>query len=402
MAKILLGMTGSIAAYKTLELIRILKKDGHDVKVILTSSALKFVTKTSILAFGCDAYTDEDCYFSPHDIMQHINLAKWPDLVIIVPLSANTISKISGGMANNLLTATILATTAKILLVPAMNMEMWNNSILQENVVKLKNHDYELLGPILGFQACGDNGLGRMLEPDEIFKYIIHYDLSRQLSNDLNLENLNVVITLGRTVEDIDPVRFISNHSSGKMGLELAYALSVYGANVTIIAGNINVNLPNTIKIIKVTTTDEMYDASSKLAANTDVFISCAAVVDYKIDNYHNNKIKKSTTTDLSLRLIKNIDIIKTLKENFPQLFVVGFAAETNNCLEYAKNKLITKNLDMVIANDVSNNQVFGSDTTKVVILTANNSSTITATEKKSIIAHYIIIAIFNKIGVMV
>ena len=392
MAKIVIGITGSIAAYKSLEIIRLLKKAGHEVKVILTTSALNFVTKTSILAFNCDVYTDQDTYNSKEDIMQHINLAKWPDLIVIAPLSADTLSKIVSGFAGNLLTSTILATKAKTLLVPAMNMEMWSNSIIQENTLKLKQHNYTFLGPASGIQACGDNGLGRMIEPYEIFKYITHYSLAKEKNNEVKLQGKKVVITLGATIEAIDPVRYISNNSSGKMGLELAYAFAVYGADVTIIAGNVSVAMPSTIATIKVKNADEMYIESSKLSASADVFIACAAVSDYKVANYAIHKIKKTTDDNLSLKLVKNIDIVTTIKNNFPKLFVVGFAAETENLLEYAKNKLIAKNLDMIIANDVSNNKVFASNMTNVTIITHNIPHPIPInTTEKAMVAHDIV-----------
>lgn len=396
MANILISITGSIAAYKSLELIRLLKKAGHEIKVILTTQALNFVTKTSILAFGCDVYTDCDTYNSKEDIMQHINLAKWPDLIVVVPLSANTLSKIAAGLADNLLTSTILATKAKHLLVPAMNMEMWSNLIIQENIIKLKQHNYIFLGPASGIQACGDNGLGRMLEPYEIFKYITHYNIVLQKNNEVKLQGQKVVITLGATIEAIDPVRYISNNSSGKMGLELAYAFTVYGAEVTIIAGNISVAMPtSTLKVIKTMTADEMYLESGKLAATADIFIACAAVADYKPKNYQNNKVKKTKDNEISLQLIKNIDIVASIKKKFPNLLVVGFAAETENILEYAKSKLLTKNLDMIIANDVYNNQIFRADTTKVTLITADNLDGIAISmAEKSIIAHDIAVAI--------
>lgn len=396
MAKILLSITGSVAAYKTLEVIRSLKKIGHEVKVILTTSALNFVTKTSILAFNCDVYTDQDIYNHKEDIMQHINLAKWPDLIVIAPLSANTLSKIASGYADNLITATLLATKAKTLLIPAMNMEMWGNSIIQENIVKLQQHSYTFLGPGSGLQACGDNGLGRMLEPYEIFKYITHYTLALQKNNAVKLHGRKVVITLGATLEAIDPVRYMSNNSSGKMGMELAYAFAVYGANVTIITGSISVAIPSTLKVIKAITADEMYLESSKLAATADIFIACAAVADYKPKTYQNSKVKKTKDDEIRLQLIKNVDIVASIKKEFPHLYVVGFAAETENLLEHAKSKLLTKNLDMIIANDVSQNQVFAADTTKVTIITDDNSNITNALGEKTLVAHDIVASIFN------
>lgn len=395
MAKIVLGITGSIAAYKSLELVRLLSKNQHEVKVILTKSASDFVTKTSILALGADVYSDNDVYNSKIDIMQHINLAKWPDLIVIAPISANTLSKVAYGMGDNLLTSTILASSAKVILVPAMNMEMWGNSITQENVTKLLRHSYNFIGPISGIQACGDNGAGRMVESVEIYRHITHF--ARALQNsDINLRNLKIVITLGGSIENIDPVRHIGNKSSGKMGLEIAYACHAYGAKVIIIAANVDVILPESIDVIRVKNADDMFIKSLAIASDADVFIGCAAVADYRVANYFNEKIKKTNNDDLTLKLVKNVDIIKNIKERYPNLFMVGFAAETNNSISYAQNKLKAKNLDLIIANDVGNNQIFASDTTKVTIITPQDEVIEIATNTKEVVAHEIIKRIAN------
>lgn len=397
MAKILLGITGSIAAYKSLELIRLLLKNQHEVKVILTNSAFEFITKTSILALGADIYSDNDVYNSKEDIMQHINLAKWPDLIIIAPMSANTLSKIANGLSDNLLTETIIASKAKVFLVPAMNMEMWRNSIIQENVTKLHNHSFNFIGPILGIQACGDNGPGRMVEPFEVYKYIIHYVASIK-NPQISLKNRKVAITLGGTIEDIDPVRHMGNKSSGKMGLELAYACHAYGAKVVIIAANVDVILPDSLKVIQVKSAEEMLMQSLEESKDANIFIGCAAVADYKIAKYSNDKIKKSKDENVTFDLVKNIDIIKTIKEHYPSLFIVGFAAETTNIIEYAKSKLKSKNLNLIVANDVGNNQIFGSDETKVSIINPQDEIIEIIANTKDNISHEIISFVYKSI----
>lgn len=438
MAKILLGVTGSIAAYKSIELVHLLKKSGHVVKVVLTIDGQNFVTKTTLMALGADVYTDikSNQEISNKEIMQHINLAKWPDLVVIAPISANTISKIAYGLGDNLLTATILASNAPVYLVPAMNMYMWHNSIIQQNINKLKEHDYRFLGPDVGIQACGDEGEGRMLEAKEVATLITHAilatnnnDEETSLNNGSNKTDsfmpknfvslmrnkynkscagLKVVITTGATIESIDPVRYISNHSSGKMGVALAYAFNSCGATVRLIAGVVDIELPNTLaSVVRANSTEEMFLAVQEACKDADIFISCAAVTDYKATEYREQKIKKSAINldddssrnvtskdncsgDMMLNLTKTIDIVATIKKNQPNLFVAGFAAETDNLIEYAKAKLIEKKINMIIANDVSNNKVFGNDETEVIIIDKAFNSLPLKPNSKNVIAHEI------------
>lgn len=372
MAKILIGISGSIAAYKIIGLAHALINKGHDVKVILTANALNFVTKASFTAFDIQVYTDELNYSDAKEVMQHIVLARWPDMILIAPSGANVIGKIANGIADNLLTSTIIASAAPIFIIPAMNKYMWSNWVVQENVKKLIENNINLWGPGFGLQACGDDGLGRMLEVDEILSKINQYIELKQHT----LKGKKIVITLGATREAIDPVRFISNNSSGKMGYAITKAGVSLGAEIVLISSLVTMNKIAGVKIINVETADEMLKAAYEECINANIFIGCAAVCDYKIRNVSSQKIKKidnvSNKIILELELVP--DIIKSVKEKYPNIYAVGFAAETNNLLEYAKEKLIKKNLDLIIANDVSNGKVFSSDYSEAYILDKNNN----------------------------
>mgnify|MGYP000125420127 CR=1 FL=1 len=361
MANILIGISGSIAAYKIIELTHKLKQDNHQVKIILTKDATMFITTQALTAFGAQVYGDDNNSL----VMEHIDLARWPDMVIIAPLSANTMAKLANGLADNLLTTTVLASRCPIYLAPAMNMHMWQNPITQNNIDKLKSYGFTFWGPDKGLQACGDNGEGRMLEPSEILANINHSILAH---NKL-FTGKNIVITAGATLEPIDSVRYLSNHSSGKMGYALARAFASNGAQVTLISAPTDLVRPNNItQMVDVTTTEDMLQRCLQASATADIFISCAAVSDYKIANYSTQKIKKSTAT-LNLELVQTPDIITQVKSRYPSLFVIGFAAETNDVIEYAKQKLVKKNLDMIIANDVSNGKIFNQPDTNIVII---------------------------------
>ena len=384
LANILIGITGSIAAYKTIELCHLLKKSGHSVKVIITKDALNFITPISLASFDAEVFHGDE--YTAKDALTHINLARWPDLIIIAPLSANTLAKIAGGFADNLLTSTILATTKPVYLVPAMNKNMWQNKITQVNIKKLQYFGYQFWGPGSGLQACGDIGEGRMIEPSEIIQNITHSILcEKQL-----LLGKNVVITAGATIESIDPVRYITNHSSGKMGYAIARALAIHGANVCLISGATNLDIPNNItKFVGVKSSSEMLDACFDNINDADIFIGCAAICDYKVDYLSPQKLKKQDK--ISLNFSKNPDIIGSIKEKNPDIFVVGFAAETENLHEFATNKIKTKNLDLIVANDVSNNKVFGHDNSEVIIIDKLFKVISTLKANKNIIAHEII-----------
>ena len=355
--RFVIGITGGIAAYKTIELIRLLRKAGAEVRVVLTPAAAEFVTPLTLQAISGNVVSQS--LLEPHAefAMGHIELAKWANAVLIAPASADFIARFSVGMANDLLSTICLATCAPIFLAPAMNQQMFHQSITQQNLTALKARGVRLIGPNNGVQACGDIGSGRMSEPTEIFTALSDFFVQSQ-----DLRDLSVAITAGPTREAIDPVRYISNHSSGKMGFALATAFAERGANVTLISGPVNLLTPPNVTRVDVTSAQEMCQAALKSAVENQIFIGCAAVADYRLAEVSAQKIKKSGE-ELSLKLIRNPDIISAvahLSENRP--FTVGFAAETQNLVDYAQDKLQRKNLDMICANDVSGGQAFNTD----------------------------------------
>lgn len=355
--RFVIGITGGIAAYKTIELIRLLRKAGAEVRVVLTPAAAEFVTPLTLQAISGNVVSQS--LLDPHAefAMGHIELAKWANAVLIAPASADFIARFSVGMANDLLSTICLATCAPIFLAPAMNQQMFHQSITQQNLTALKARGVRLIGPNSGVQACGDIGAGRMSEPTEIFTALSDFFVQSQ-----DLRDLSVAITAGPTREAIDPVRYISNHSSGKMGFALATAFAERGANVTLISGPVNLLTPQNVTRVDVTSAQEMCQAALKSAVENQIFIGCAAVADYRLAEVSAQKIKKSGE-ELSLKLIRNPDIIAEvahLSENRP--FTVGFAAETQNLTDYAQDKLQRKNLDMICANDVSGGQAFNTD----------------------------------------
>ncbi len=384
MAKILIGISGSIASIKILGLIHKLVGAKHQCKVIVTPQGLNFVTPTSIVSMGASVYLDHDLTNkrSCDEIMEHINLAKWADYILLTACTANTIAKIAMGMADNLLTSTVLASEALKIVIPAMNQQMWQNQVTKRNCKYLMDAGFIFWGPVVGLQACGDDDIGRMLEVEDIlknFEQLLNNDQSLTLISGTEvissvLKGKKIVITLGATVEKIDPVRFISNISSGKMGYNLACVANKLGAEVTLICGKIT--LADTLmasKIIYVDSATEMLDVTLREVASADIFIGAAAVCDYKVLNPSSQKIKKNND-ELTLSLILNPDIIKQVKACYPKLFVVGFAAETENLIDNATKKMAQKSLDMVIANDVSNNKVFGTDVNQVTIITKHGN----------------------------
>jgi len=371
MAKILIGITGSIAAIKTVSFIHMLTQNDHQCKVIVTTDGLNFVTPVSLTAMGAEVFVD-DLKFNSSKTMEHINLAKWAEHILIVPASANSIAKLAHGFADNLLMATILASNIKPIIVPAMNQQMWKNQFTQKNINILKEIGIEFWGPKSGLQACGDNDIGRMLEADEIFLKFEGLLKTQHSSKSKLLSGLTIVITSGATHEAIDPVRYISNHSSGKMGYAIAEEAIKYGAKVILISGKVNIEPPQGLfKFIIAQTADDMLTHSQAHAKNCDIFIGCAAICDYKVSNYFPQKIKKGGQP-LTLDLIPNPDIISAIKATYPDIFVVGFAAETENVINNAITKLKKKNLDMIIANDVSNDLVFDKDMNQITIINKN------------------------------
>ena len=355
--RIVVGITGGIAAYKTLELIRLLRKANAQVRVVLTPAAAEFVTQLTLQAISGNAVAQSLLDPQAELAMGHIELAKWADVVLIAPASADFIARLTAGMANDLLSTICLATSAPIFLAPAMNQQMYRQAITQQNLTALLSRGIQLIGPNSGEQACGDVGAGRMSEPSEIFTALCHHFTVQQ-----DLLGIHVAITAGPTREAIDPVRYISNHSSGKMGFAIAEAFAKRGATVTLIAGPVNLTASPNIHRIDVTSAQEMWKTALESAVKNHIFIGCAAVADYRIADIADQKIKKSTE-EMTLKLVKNPDIIADvahLTEKRP--FTIGFAAETQNVADYAKDKLTRKNLDMICANDVSSGQVFGQD----------------------------------------
>lgn len=378
---VLLGVSGGIAAYKTPDLVRKLTAKGANVRVVLTSSAEHFVSSLSLQAVSGNKVStnllDEDAEAG----MGHIELARWADYFLVAPATANTIAKLSLGLADDLLTTLALATTAKVFIAPAMNQQMWAAHATLENVNTLQKRGANILGPAAGEQACGDMGYGRMLEPQELADALAEYaqennaiTKSHDSSENLVLTGKKVMITAGPTREAIDPVRYISNHSSGKMGFAIAKAAQQLGAEVTLIAGPVNLDTPHLVNRKDVVSADDMLNAVHESIAQQDIFISCAAVADYKLEAINSQKMKKQGDGDLTLNLTQNPDILKSVAFLNNPPFTVGFAAETQNVESYAKTKLEKKKLNMIAANDVSNSDLgFNSDQNALIVLSQEN-----------------------------
>jgi len=350
--KILLIICGGISAYKSLELIRLLKKKDVEVKTILTKSAKEFVTPLSVASLSQEKVYDDLFNAENEAEMDHISLSRWADVILVAPATANTISKLSAGSSDDLASTVILASDKDIFLTPAMNVRMWEHPSTKQNLNKLKSYGYKIIGPEIGDMACGEFGEGKMTEPKDIFQTIEAY------FDELNKnQKLKALVTAGPTNEYIDPVRFITNKSSGKQGYALAKSLVKKGFQTTLISGPTNLQIDSNINLIKVETADEMFKATRENLP-VDVAIFSAAVADFKIKEKKNEKIKKQE--HMHLKLEKNIDILNYVSKHNslrPKL-VIGFAAETNNVQENAQKKLIEKNCDWIIANDVSNKSI--------------------------------------------
>ena len=365
--KILLIICGGISAYKSLEVIRLLKKRGAAVKTILTKSAKEFVTPLSVASLSQEKVYD-DLFNAENEIeMDHISLSRWSDLILVAPATANTISKLSVGSSDDLASTVMLASDKDIFLAPAMNVRMWEHPSTKENLNKLKKYGYKIIGPEIGDMACGEFGEGKMTEPNEIIRQLEVY-----LLNFKKNKKFKALVTAGPTYEYIDPVRFITNKSSGKQGFELAKALSKKGFETTLISGPTNLKINNDINLIQVETAEEMFK-STQNNLPVDVAIFSAAVADFKIKEKNKEKIKKKNYINLNLE--KNIDILNYVSNHNslrPKL-VIGFAAETNNIEENSRKKLMEKNCDWIIANDISNKSIgFDSDFNEVTILYKN------------------------------
>ena len=369
--KILLIITGSIAAYKAMDLIRLLSKKSFCVTCILTKAAAEFITP--LLASSISGNKTYNELFSIDDELEmgHINLSRQADLIVVAPATANFIAKIANGFADDLASSVVLAANKKIIIAPAMNEKMWANKSTQKNVAKALEEGISMVEPETDILACGEFGIGKMAAPEKICQKICDF-FERQNQ----LKNKKILITGGATYEPIDPVRFIGNHSSGKQAIEIAQVLHEMGADVTLIAGNIReiIFLPQE-NIIRIKTAEEMFAEVKKNLPKTNVFIGCAAVSDFKVKNFSNQKIKKTAEKNLILELEKNPDILEFVgtSKKRPNL-VIGFAAESENLQKYAKEKLLKKNCDLIVANDVEAGKIFGSDQTKVFLVSKNKS----------------------------
>ena len=432
MKNILLGITGGIAAYKSASFARLLIKNGYDVRVIMTASAQAFITPLTLQALTGNPVHIDLLDETAELGMGHIELAKWADLLIIAPATANTIAKLAMGIADDLLTTVCLATAAPILVAPAMNQQMWQHPSVKLNLQTLTDYDYEIIQPASGEQACGDIGEGRLPEPEQLLEYV-QYFIARQVTPQV-LAGKNVTITAGPTIEAIDPVRYLSNHSTGKMGFALAKACRNAGARVTLIVGG-KVPLPTPLLVnrIDVLSAEEMLMTARQCASDdicdchddhdhdhhhhdhdhhhhndhdefgndmevepvrtaTDIFIATAAVADYRTRDVVPQKIKK-TQDQMSLDLVKNPDILATIAKEFPEVFVVGFAAETQDIEKYARGKLDAKNLDMIACNDVSRTDIgFGSDDNAMTVFFRDKAAGVTLEKaSKDIIANQVV-----------
>ena len=369
---ILLGVTGGIAAYKIANLASMLKKQGANVKVIMTENACQFITPMTFETLTAQkVYTDTfDRNFEFK--VDHIELGKWADVFLIAPATANVIGKLANGIADDMLTTTALAMRCPIVVSPAMNTTMFENKVVKHNIMKLRTYGMDIILPASGHLACGDSGAGKMPEPEMLLEYI-----KRAVYKKKDLVGKKVCVSAGPTREAIDPVRYISNNSTGKMGVEIAKMAAYRGAKVSLIMGPSNVFVPDFINRIDIKSAEDMYEEIMKISDSQDIIIKAAAVADYTPANYSNEKIKKKDG-DLSIELSRTKDILKELgerKENNPKKqFICGFSMETENMEENSKNKLDKKNADMIVANNVKvEGAGFGTDTNVVTIFTKDN-----------------------------
>jgi len=366
---ILLCVTGGIAAYKSAEIIRLFKKDGAEVRVIMTESAKEFITPLTLQAVSGNEIHDSLLDVKAESAMGHIELAKWADIILIAPCTAESLAKITHGRADDLMGSVILASKAPTFIAPAMNTTMWLDKSTQENFQTLVSRGINFIGPDEGEQACGDVGPGRLVEPKKIIE-LIKSDLHKG-----PLSGKTITITAGPTREQIDPVRYISNNSSGKMGYALADAARLQGANVNLVSGPVSLTANKGINLFKINSADEMLNKVFECMESSDIFISCAAVADFKPTNYSNTKIKKEDSENLEINLQKNHDILSEVSKRHSSAYIVGFAAETSNVNDNANKKLNSKNLNMIISNDVSDKSIgFDSDDNEVHVITKNET----------------------------
>lgn len=366
---IVLAVTGSIAAYKIAGLASMLKKLDANITVLMTENATNFINPITF-----ETLTGNKCLVDTFDRnfqynVEHVALAKQADVVMIAPASANVIGKIANGIADDMLTTTVMACACKKMIAPAMNTQMYRNPIVQDNLEKLKRFGYEVIAPATGFLACGDVGVGKMPSENELLQYIL-----RECACEKDMEGMKVLVTAGPTMEKIDPVRFVSNHSSGKMGYALARNCMLRGANVTLVTGKTSLEPPMFVNVIPVVSAEDMYEAVMDCFDGQDIVIKAAAVADYRPKNPADEKVKKKDG-ELVIELEKTTDILKTLGERKDKQFLCGFSMETENMLENSREKLRRKNLDMIVANNLKTKGAgFGTDTNIVTILTEQDT----------------------------
>ena len=377
--RIILGVSGSIAAYKSPDIVRRLQDLGAEVRVILTSGGKEFVSERSLQTVSKNKVHDNLWDSEAELSMGHIELAKWADVVVIAPASANTIAKLCHGKADDLLSTVILATSASVMVAPSMNQQMFASLAMKDNIKLLQKRGVRIIDPGFGEQACGDVGEGRLAEASEIARQ------TAELFQNNSLSGKRVLITVGGTVEAIDPVRFLSNHSSGKMGMALAYASIQAGAETTLVIGSISVDVEKRAKTIFVTTANEMHEAVMVNIHDQDLFISCAAVADYRPKKVSPNKIKKDSKKQ-TIELVANKDILSDVCQLKDKPICIGFAAETENYINNANQKLKNKNCDAIILNDVSNSEIgLKSDDNEVYFISKNGSEKINKNSKQII-----------------
>lgn len=378
---VLLGVTGSIAAYKIANLASMLVKLHCNVHVIMTQNATNFIHPITF-----ETLTNNRCIVDTFDRnfqynVEHVALAKQADVVMIAPASANVIAKLAHGLADDMLTTTVLACTCKKIVSPAMNTQMYNNQITQDNIQKLRDYDFEVIDPACGFLACRDTGAGKMPEPEVLLDYIL-----KEIAFEKDMAGLNVLVTAGPTQEAIDPVRYITNHSTGKMGYAIANCAMLRGANVTLVTGPTNMKKPPFINVVEIKSAQDMFDAVTSHADEQNIIIKAAAVADYRPANVSSEKVKKSDD-ELAIELERTQDILKYLGENKKaHQFLCGFSMETQNMLENSRAKLTKKNLDMIVANNLKvSGAGFGTDTNIVTLITKEKETELTIMSKDDV-----------------
>ncbi|ATV60264.1 bifunctional phosphopantothenoylcysteine decarboxylase/phosphopantothenate--cysteine ligase CoaBC [Fusobacterium pseudoperiodonticum] len=391
MKNILVGVTGGIAAFKSASIVSLLKKKGYNVKVVMTENATNIIGPLTLETLSKNRVYVDMWDKNPHYEVEHISLADWADIVLIAPATYNIIGKVANGIADDMLSTILSAVSLRkpVFFALAMNVNMYENPILNENIDKLKTYGYRFIDTNEGLLACNYEAKGRMKEPEEIVDIIERYNLASKIDNFRDaLKGKKLLITSGRTREDIDPIRYLSNKSSGKMGYSLAQAAVDLGAEVTLVSGPTNLNVPDGLKeFISVDSAIHMYEKVDEKFKDTDIFIACAAVADYRPKEYQDKKIKKSDL-NLTIELVRNPDILFEMGKKKENQLLVGFAAETNNIIENALKKLEKKNLDMIVANNAS---TMGTDTNSIEIIRKDRSSTVINQKSKIELAYDIL-----------